>query len=194
MRNAQRSEEGAGQSAQPIRGAAAPSHVGRLPADRHRGRRRGHRAGRVAALGGHDVEIADLRAWLTTVVSRLGLDRLRSAAHRRETYVGHWLPEPVVHRARRRRPLSAVVADEDARFAAMVVLERLVARPAGRVRAARRIRPAIRRSGAGVGDNRRRRPPAGLASPPSGQRPRHRRTRPFAQRSSRQADGGHYVR
>ena len=40
--------------------------------------------------------IADLRAWLTTVVSRLGLDRLRSAAHRRETYTGNWLPEPVV--------------------------------------------------------------------------------------------------
>ena len=40
--------------------------------------------------------ITDLRAWLTTVVSRLGLDRLRSAAHRRETYTGNWLPEPVV--------------------------------------------------------------------------------------------------
>ena len=40
--------------------------------------------------------IDDLRAWLTTVVSRLGLDRLRSAARRRETYVGQWLPEPVV--------------------------------------------------------------------------------------------------
>src|ERR1700756_1045868 len=38
----------------------------------------------------------DLRAWLTTVVSRLALDRLRSAARRRETYVGEWLPEPVV--------------------------------------------------------------------------------------------------
>jgi RNA polymerase sigma-70 factor (ECF subfamily) len=72
--------------------------------------------------------IADLRAWLTTVVSRLGLDRLRSASHRRETYSGNWLPEPVVtgfgdsHGA---DPLSAVVAAEDARFAAMVVLERL---------------------------------------------------------------------
>src|ERR1700676_2160794 len=72
--------------------------------------------------------IADLRAWLTTVVSRLGLDRLRSAAHRRETYTGNWLPEPVVtgylgsHGA---APLSAVVAQEDARFVAMVVLERL---------------------------------------------------------------------
>ena len=72
-----------------------------------------------------DTAIADLRAWLTTVVSRLGLDRLRSAAHRRETYTGHWLPEPVVTGFDDTDPLSAVVAREDARFAAMVVLERL---------------------------------------------------------------------
>ncbi|MGZ4585790.1 MAG: sigma factor, partial [Mycobacterium sp.] len=72
-----------------------------------------------------DVKIADLRAWLTTVVSRLGLDRLRSAAHRRETYAGNWLPEPVVTGFDDSDPLSAVVANEDARFAAMVVLERL---------------------------------------------------------------------
>lgn len=70
-------------------------------------------------------EIDDLRAWLTTVVSRLGLDRLRSAAHRRETYVGEWLPEPVVTGFDGTDPLAAVVAGEDARFAAMVVLERL---------------------------------------------------------------------
>jgi RNA polymerase sigma-70 factor, ECF subfamily len=70
--------------------------------------------------------IADLRAWLTTVVSRLGLDKLRSAAHRRETYTGNWLPEPVVTGwDGAADPLSAVVAREDARFAAMVVLERL---------------------------------------------------------------------
>lgn len=69
-------------------------------------------------------QIADPRAWLTTVVSRLGLDRLRSASRRRESYVGEWLPEPVVTAADS-DPLSAVVAGEDARFAAMVVLERL---------------------------------------------------------------------
>src|SRR5882757_3666380 len=69
--------------------------------------------------------IVDLRAWLTTVVSRLGLDRLRSAAHRRETYTGNWLPEPVVTGFDGADPLSSVVAREDARFAAMVVLERL---------------------------------------------------------------------
>ena len=35
-------------------------------------------------------------AWLTTVTSRLALDRLRSAQHRRESYVGPWLAEPVL--------------------------------------------------------------------------------------------------
>jgi RNA polymerase sigma-70 factor (ECF subfamily) len=75
-----------------------------------------------------DSVITDLRAWLTTVVSRLGLDRLRSAAHRREAYTGNWLPEPVVtgfSNSPDTDPLAAVVAREDARFAAMVVLERL---------------------------------------------------------------------
>jgi RNA polymerase sigma-70 factor (ECF subfamily) len=67
----------------------------------------------------------DLRAWLTTVVSRLALDRLRSAARRRETYVGEWLPEPVVTTPGVADPLSVVVAHEDAHYAAMVVLERL---------------------------------------------------------------------
>jgi RNA polymerase sigma-70 factor, ECF subfamily len=71
---------------------------------------------------------ADLRAWLTTVVSRLSLDRLRSAARRRETYVGEWLPEPVVtplNVGGPADPLAVVVSRDDARFAAMVVLERL---------------------------------------------------------------------
>ncbi len=34
--------------------------------------------------------------FLSTVVTRLALDRLKSAHHRRETYVGPWLPEPLV--------------------------------------------------------------------------------------------------
>lgn len=70
-------------------------------------------------------EIEDLAAWLTTVVSRLGLDRLRSAVYRRETYVGEWLPEPVVTGLDGDDPLAALVASEDTRFAAMVVLDRL---------------------------------------------------------------------
>lgn len=34
-------------------------------------------------------------AWMTTVVTRLAIDKLRSAQHRREVYPGEWLPEPV---------------------------------------------------------------------------------------------------
>ena len=41
-------------------------------------------------------DVTDLRAWLTTVVSRLSLDQLKSARVRRESYVGTWLPEPLV--------------------------------------------------------------------------------------------------
>ena len=40
--------------------------------------------------------IADPKAYLTTAVTRLGINHLRSARVRRETYVGDWLPEPVV--------------------------------------------------------------------------------------------------
>jgi len=36
------------------------------------------------------------RAYLSTVVSRLALDQLRSARVGRETYVGDWLPEPLI--------------------------------------------------------------------------------------------------
>ena len=36
------------------------------------------------------------RAYISTVVTRLGIDQLRSARRRRETYVGEWLPEPLL--------------------------------------------------------------------------------------------------
>jgi RNA polymerase sigma-70 factor (TIGR02957 family) len=36
------------------------------------------------------------RAYLSTLVSRLAIDQLRSARVRRETYVGEWLPEPLL--------------------------------------------------------------------------------------------------
>lgn len=41
-------------------------------------------------------QIESPRAYLSTVVSRLSLDHLRSAQVRRETYVGEWLPEPLL--------------------------------------------------------------------------------------------------
>jgi RNA polymerase sigma-70 factor (ECF subfamily) len=69
--------------------------------------------------------VREPRAWLTTTVARLCLDRLRSAAARRETYVGPWLPEPLVTTGDESDPLTAVVQDESVRIAGMLVLERL---------------------------------------------------------------------
>lgn len=79
-------------------------------------------------LSGSDAEsIADLRGWLTTVVARICLDRLKSAAVRRESYVGQWLPEPIATspNAPSNDPLDLLVRDEDARLAALVVLDTL---------------------------------------------------------------------
>lgn len=44
-------------------------------------------------------KINSRRAYLSTVVTRLAIDELRSARARREEYVGEWLPEPVVESA-----------------------------------------------------------------------------------------------
>jgi len=43
-----------------------------------------------------DAGVASPRAYLTTVVTRLSIDRLRSAQASRETYRGPWLPDPIV--------------------------------------------------------------------------------------------------
>jgi RNA polymerase sigma-70 factor (ECF subfamily) len=71
-------------------------------------------------------ELRDVRAWLTTVVARLCLDRVRSAAARRERYVGPWLPDPIVTTVDGGPdPLDEVVQGEDVRMAAMIVLQEL---------------------------------------------------------------------
>src|ERR1700693_5417001 len=40
--------------------------------------------------------IRSLKAWLTTIISRLCLDQLQLARRKREVYVGPWLPEPIL--------------------------------------------------------------------------------------------------
>ncbi|WP_190133475.1 RNA polymerase sigma factor SigJ [Streptomyces mashuensis] len=74
----------------------------------------------------------DPRRYLTTVVSRICYDQLGSARARRETYVGQWLPEPLVTGAggSGRRPDGSdveeqVALDESVGMALLVVLERL---------------------------------------------------------------------
>src|SRR3989442_103970 len=43
-----------------------------------------------------DTDVRSHRAYLVTIVTRLSINQLRSARVQRETYVGPWLPEPVV--------------------------------------------------------------------------------------------------
>ena len=61
------------------------------------------------------------RAWLSTVVTRLAIDHLRSARVRREQYTGTWLPEPVLADP---APDAAVRA-ESLSMAVLVLLESL---------------------------------------------------------------------
>ena len=62
------------------------------------------------------------RSWLVTVVSRLSLDRLKSAQVQREQYYGTWLPEPFL--AESSGPSTAQI-DESVSIALLYVLEKL---------------------------------------------------------------------
>ncbi|MFL1376041.1 MULTISPECIES: RNA polymerase sigma-70 factor [unclassified Nocardiopsis] len=72
--------------------------------------------------GADRAKVEDPRAYLVTIVSRLAIDRLRSARARRESYVGEWLPEPVSD-----LPGGADRAElaDTVEFALLVVLETL---------------------------------------------------------------------
>ncbi|AWN32246.1 RNA polymerase sigma-70 factor [Streptomyces sp. NEAU-S7GS2] len=91
---------------------------------------------RWQALPGEQT-VASPRGYLTTVVSRICYDLLGSARARRETYVGPWLPEPLLHGTGGPLPLGGAVPegpggpedrvtlDESVGMALLTVLERL---------------------------------------------------------------------
>ena len=62
--------------------------------------------------------ILEPEAYLRRVVTRLCLDQLKSARRRRETYVGPWLPEPLVE-------TKEEAIDDDVTLPLMMALERL---------------------------------------------------------------------
>ncbi|HEV2650883.1 MAG TPA: RNA polymerase sigma factor SigJ [Rhizomicrobium sp.] len=74
-------------------------------------------------------EIRDPRAWLSAVAVRLSLDALRKARTRRETYVGPWLPEPIlpddVRALAADAPAARAELASDLSLALLHVLERL---------------------------------------------------------------------
>jgi len=79
---------------------------------------------RYHRAGADGERIAEPKAWLSAVTTRLAIDHLRSARVRRETYVGPWLPEPVVERTEDVPSASAELADSLS-LAFLLVLERL---------------------------------------------------------------------
>ena len=68
-------------------------------------------------------DVRNPRAFLTSIVTRLGIDLLRSAHKNREVYVGKWLPEPLV--ASDRRPDETLDLAESLQTAFLLMLERL---------------------------------------------------------------------
>ncbi|MFE2911988.1 RNA polymerase sigma factor SigJ [Kitasatospora indigofera] len=64
-------------------------------------------------------------AWLTKVLTNLCLNQLTSARARRETYVGQWLPEPVLAGDRLLGPADTVEQRESVSMAVLTLMERL---------------------------------------------------------------------
>lgn len=64
-------------------------------------------------------------AWLTKVLTNLCLNQLTSARARRETYVGQWLPEPLLAGDPMLGPADTAEQRESVSYAVMAVLERL---------------------------------------------------------------------
>src|SRR5689334_8037323 len=78
---------------------------------------RWHRIGAKARAA-----IENPRAWLSKATTRLCLDRLKSARAQRESYVGPWLPEPVIEPEAADDPTELA---QDLSVAFLLLLERL---------------------------------------------------------------------
>ncbi|WP_329100961.1 RNA polymerase sigma-70 factor [Micromonospora sp. NBC_01699] len=71
------------------------------------------------------IEVPD--AWLTKVLTNLCLNQLTSARARRETYVGQWLPEPLLGGDPMLGPADTAEQRESLSYAVLTLMERLSA-------------------------------------------------------------------
>src|SRR6266702_3151347 len=71
--------------------------------------------------------IRSLKAFLTTILTRLCMDQLQLARRKREVYVGPWLPEPILTTmtAETLDPAERVEMNESISLAFLVLLEQL---------------------------------------------------------------------
>ncbi|MEU7869551.1 RNA polymerase sigma-70 factor [Dactylosporangium sp. NPDC049140] len=73
-----------------------------------------------------DIERIEVpEAWLTKVLTNLCLNQLTSARARRETYVGQWLPEPLLAGDSMLGPADTAEQRESVSFAVLTLMERL---------------------------------------------------------------------
>jgi RNA polymerase sigma factor (sigma-70 family) len=72
-----------------------------------------------------DSSVENLGAWLTTVVSRVCLDMLRTRRSRREEFVGSWMPEPIVAVDGAPTPEEEALIADGVGLALYIVLETL---------------------------------------------------------------------
>ncbi len=72
--------------------------------------------------GADRTQVSDPKAYLARIVSNLSMDRLRSTRRQRETYVGPWLPEPILTES---DASEDVAVAESVSVAMLVVLETL---------------------------------------------------------------------
>ncbi|MFG3404279.1 RNA polymerase sigma-70 factor [Streptomyces sp. NPDC048142] len=73
-----------------------------------------------------DIERIEVpEAWLTKVLTNLCLNQLTSARARRETYVGQWLPEPLLAGDPMLGPADTVEQRESVSYAVLTLMERL---------------------------------------------------------------------
>jgi len=70
-------------------------------------------------------EIVSLKAYLTTIITRLALDYLKSARVAREQYMGTWLPEPILTSEDDGFPLADLEKEEALSLAFLRLLEAL---------------------------------------------------------------------
>ncbi|WP_336317724.1 RNA polymerase sigma factor SigJ [Streptomyces lavendofoliae] len=73
-----------------------------------------------------DVQCIEVpEAWLTKVLTNLCLNQLTSARARRETYVGQWLPEPLLDGDPMLGPADTAEQRESVSYAVLTLMERL---------------------------------------------------------------------
>ena len=82
------------------------------------------RAGQDGKIGGGGAQVESPKAYLATITTRLAIDHLRSARVRRESYVGTWLPEPLIADSEP-DPAELAVTSDSLSMAFLVLLESL---------------------------------------------------------------------